>query len=162
MLKGALTAVVVTGMMCNATFAGPAENDDCGSTTRQGGFCLNDPLGCRELADSGNVEAQYWTAYNYEHGRVFPRSQLEAASWFQRAANGGDTTSMIILGFMYENGRGAPQDYILAHMWFNLAAARGCDGIDASRDRVAKLMTPDQITEAQRLAREWKPKLARP
>ena len=46
-------------------------------------------------------------------------------------------------------------------MWFNLAAARGGEDRDAAvefRDRAAKLMTPDQIAEAQRLAREWKPK----
>jgi len=28
----------------------------------------------------------------------------------------------------------------------------------AGRDRVAQLMTPEQIAEAQKLAREWKPK----
>ena len=60
---------------------------------------------------------------------------------------------------MYEDGRGVPQDYVRAHMWFNLAAsgASGHDWMIKYRDLVAAKMTPDQIAEAQRMAREWKP-----
>ncbi len=59
---------------------------------------------------------------------------------------------------MYHNGRGVTQDYVQAHMWFNLAAARGLKFPEKRRDRLAKKMTPAQIAEAQKLAREWKPK----
>ena len=59
---------------------------------------------------------------------------------------------------MYEDGRGVPQDYVLAHMWFNLAAALGHPWAANSRARLAATMTDDQIAEAERLAREWKPK----
>ncbi len=63
---------------------------------------------------------------------------------------------------MYERGRGVPQDFIQAHMWFNLAASRSSgetrDKSAEIRDFLAARMTPDQIAEAQRLAREWKPK----
>ena len=59
-------------------------------------------------------------------------------------------------------GQGVPQDYVQAHMWFNLAASRvtGEKHKDYSnaRDRVAKRMSSRQVSEAQRLAREWKPK----
>jgi len=43
-------------------------------------------------------------------------------------------------------------------MWFNLAGAHGDAGAVSLRDTVARRMTPDQIAEAQRLAREWNPK----
>jgi uncharacterized protein len=39
-----------------------------------------------------------------------------------------------------------------------LAAANGDKEGAKSRDALAKLMTPAQIAEAQKLAREWKPK----
>jgi hypothetical protein len=42
-------------------------------------------------------------------------------------------------------------------MWLNLSAAHGDDVMEVFRDKVAKLMTPAQIAEAQKLAREWKP-----
>jgi hypothetical protein len=60
---------------------------------------------------------------------------------------------------MYGNGRGVPQDYVQAHMWFNLAASRrtGEDRESAvrGRDLIADELTPDDLSEAQRLAREW-------
>ncbi len=48
-------------------------------------------------------------------------------------------------------------------MWYNLAAAGLPPGEDRdsavkNRDIAAELMTPAQIAEAQRRAREWKPK----
>jgi hypothetical protein len=47
-------------------------------------------------------------------------------------------------------------------MWYNLAGAQGSDPRNEAaitrRDALAKKMTPAQIVEAQRRAREWKPK----
>ena len=59
---------------------------------------------------------------------------------------------------MYKQGLGVLQDYPLAHMWFNLAASQGWTNARISRDQLAEKMTPAQIAEAQRLAREWVPK----
>ena len=61
---------------------------------------------------------------------------------------------------MYEHGEGVTQDYVAAHKWFNLAAANkppgeSRDGSVDNRDIVAAKMTPEQIAEAQKLAREW-------
>jgi hypothetical protein len=48
-------------------------------------------------------------------------------------------------------------------MWYNLAASRfppgeGRDLAVKNRDIIAEKMTPAQISEAQKLAREWSPK----
>jgi hypothetical protein len=40
-------------------------------------------------------------------------------------------------------------------MWFHLAAVQGHQQAHQHRDIAAIKMTPDQIAEAQRLAREW-------
>jgi hypothetical protein len=50
-----------------------------------------------------------------------------------------------------------PQNFVLAHMWYNLCAAQGEQGAVPLRDALATRMTPAQIAEAQKLAREWKP-----
>jgi hypothetical protein len=42
-------------------------------------------------------------------------------------------------------------------MWFDLLAAQGDFKAANERDKVAANMTPDQIAEAQRLARDWEP-----
>jgi hypothetical protein len=70
---------------------------------------------------------------------------------------------------MYANARGVPRDYVRAHMWANLAGSRFAgsrfagsdkerrDIAENNRNGLAARMTPAQIAEAQRLAREWKP-----
>lgn len=83
----------------------------------------------------------------------------------ERAAQ-GDASAQFNLGVIYAEGQGVPQDYVQAHKWINLAAAKGT-GEDRNkrakvRRRVAAKMTPAQIAEAQKLAREWKPTPAQP
>ena len=58
---------------------------------------------------------------------------------------------------MYYKGEGAPKDLVAAYMWRNLASAQGNDIAKTARDALEKDMTREQIAEAQRLAREWKP-----
>ena len=62
------------------------------------------------------------------------------------------------LGLKYKLGKGVAQDYVLAHVWWSLAASQGEIGATSNRNIVAGKMTPEQIAEAQKLAREWKPK----
>jgi hypothetical protein len=75
-------------------------------------------------------------------------------------ADRGEPLAEFDLGLMYELGHGVPRDLPTAHMWFNLAASNPVllDMAVANRDRIAAKMTPEQIGEAQKLAREWKPK----
>ena len=71
-------------------------------------------------------------------------------------AEEGDAGAQYDLGVRYGTGQGIPQDYVLAHMWFNLAAA-GSNGDRHINNRklAADQLTPDDLSEAQRLAREW-------
>jgi TPR repeat protein len=59
---------------------------------------------------------------------------------------------------MYFYGYGVPQDYVRAHMWSNLSAVQGDQDAIKNRDYVTVKMTPVQLAEAQKLAREWKSK----
>jgi TPR repeat protein len=77
--------------------------------------------------------------------------------WYRLAADQGYAHAQYNLGIMYAKGQGVPQDYVKAHMWFNLSAAQGEQDAAEHRDKVAQRMTPAQIAEAQKLAREWKP-----
>ena len=86
----------------------------------------------------------------------------QAVAWYRKAADQGYAFAQNSLGDMYADGHGVPQDYVLARMWFNLAASRATTAwlrpaAVKSRDDVAAKMTPAQIAEAQRMAREWKP-----
>ncbi len=72
-------------------------------------------------------------------------------------AEQGNANAQYNLGVLYDNGLGVPQDRVRAYMWLNLAAMQGRESAATIRDLVARLMTPVQISEAQKLAREWKP-----
>lgn len=78
-------------------------------------------------------------------------------------AKDGKDEAQYRLGLMYANGRDVngkdfPKNLVQAHMWLNLAAVQGNSTAQGNIDIIAEEMTPDQIAEAQRLAREWKPK----
>ncbi len=86
------------------------------------------------------------------------KDYAEAVRRLRKAADQGDAAAQDALGGMYVFGLGVKQDFVQAHMWYNLAAAQGEKLGRENRDLLAKQMTPAQITEAQKLAREWKPK----
>jgi TPR repeat protein len=81
-----------------------------------------------------------------------------AVYYLRLAANQGNDLAQRRLGQMYERGEGVQQDYVKAYMWYNLGSANGAEAGTRLRDALAKKMEPDQIAEAQKLAREWKPK----
>jgi TPR repeat protein len=66
-----------------------------------------------------------------------------------------DSIAQANLGLRYFQGQGVVQDYIEAHKWFNIAGANGNEEASKSRDIIASIMTPEQIQEAQKLAKEW-------
>ncbi len=114
----------------------------------------------RPLANQGNADAQYNLGVMYDNGLGVPQDHAEAAKWYRKAAEQGEANAQNLLGLMYGKGRGVPQDYVQAHMWYNLAASRlppGADRVGAvkNRDILSAWMTPAQIAEAERLAREW-------
>ena len=111
----------------------------------------------RKAAEQGNADAHYYLGRSYYDGKGVVQDYKEAVKWYQKAAEQNHVGAQSGLGWMYYKGEGVPQDYVTAHVWYNLAGA-GNETVRELRDSIAKNMTPVQIAEAQRLAREWKPK----
>ncbi|MEQ9642778.1 MAG: hypothetical protein RIM84_22330 [Alphaproteobacteria bacterium] len=80
---------------------------------------------------------------------------LKNLNQYQRAAENGQPTAQYHLGLLYSTGRGVPLDYISAHKWLNLAASKGDEEARRLRAELAHDMSPQEIAEAQRQAREW-------
>jgi TPR repeat protein len=118
----------------------------------------------RRSADLGDPEAPAHLARVYYDGRGVPQDFVEAAKWYRLAADRNNPRAQFNLGIMYWNGNGVSQDKVNAHLWFNLAAAnfsddpRGRAAAINNRDLVARDMTREEIAEAQKRAREWKPR----
>ncbi len=116
----------------------------------------------RPLAIQGHAEAQYNLGKMYFDGKGLPGNLATAFQWYRKAAEQGYAKAQGLLGVMYYQGLGVPQDYLQAHMWFNLSASRSpldetFETAVKGRDEVASKMSPAQIFEAQKLAREWRP-----
>ena len=109
----------------------------------------------RPLAEQGNAWAQNNLGFMYRDGTGVAQDYAEAVRWYRLAAEQGHTSAQFNLGNLYADGYGVPQDYVQAHMWWNLAASQGYEVARTNRDFIAAKMTPAQIEEAQRLAREW-------
>ncbi len=119
------------------------------------------------LAEQGNADAQYGLANLYRDGRGVPRDDEQAATWYQRAAEGGSWWAAFDLGMLYwgqslanATTDGRPDDGLVrVHMWLGIAAAReivGCVAVSAPlRDAVAQSMTSEQVARAEDLARAW-------
>ena len=100
-----------------------------------------------------NLGARY-----YQGVRGASQDYVQASAWFRKAAELGYAPAQYALGGMYAgdrygNSRGMPQDYVQAYKWYKLAAPGYRVG--SYDEWVVKKMTPAQLAEAKRLAREW-------
>jgi uncharacterized protein len=143
-------------VLSGATIAGPLE--DGVEAYHHGEYATAYQL-LHPLAEKGDARAQLNIAFLFSDGLGVPQDYAEALKWCRKAAEQGYAGAQGLLGYWYERGQGVPQDYVQAHMWFNLAASHErVSGAVEERDKLASKMTPAQIAEAQKLAREWKPK----
>ena len=109
----------------------------------------------RLAAEQGLVRAQYNLGVMYDNGQGVPQDYKEAVKWYRLAAEQGLARAQYNLGVMYGTGQGVLQDYAKVHMWFNLGASQGGENAKKGRDIVAGMMTPAQIADAQKMARDW-------
>jgi uncharacterized protein len=113
------------------------------------------------LVERGNTRAFALLGFLYEHGFGEPKTYPVAARLYAQAAVRGDPFGQAMLGLLYDKGYGVPEDFVLAYKWLNLAAAhatgRQRDVYARYRDAVGSKMSPNEITEGQRLAADWTP-----
>lgn len=112
----------------------------------------------KKRAEQGDSRVQFLLGRAYENGWWdIPKDLNEAWKWYLRASAKEHAEAQYKVGLMYVHGLGVPQSNSEAYMWFTLATSQGVGHAATKRDEIAKKMTPAQISEAQRLAREWKP-----
>jgi len=116
----------------------------------------------KKAADQGMATAQFNLGTFYQTGTGVPQDTAKAATLYLTASNQGFADAQVALGRMFADGIGVRQDLVRAHKWLNLAAStlepgKARDQIIGQREVVAKHLTPAQLAEAQRQAREWRP-----
>ncbi|MGD0024393.1 MAG: tetratricopeptide repeat protein [Xanthobacteraceae bacterium] len=123
----------------------------------------------RKSADQGNADGEFYLGLAYAKGQGVTQDYPEANKWFRKSADQGDLGAQSILGFNYAAGRGVSQNSVEALKWSILAVSQTVasqsnpnagalrDAAAHNRDLFATKMSANQIAEAQKLAREWKP-----
>lgn len=131
-------------------------------------------------AELGHANSQTSLGVMYEKGKGIPKNYQKAFYWYGKAVEQGNRDGMVRLGEMYLNDESPLQNIVIAHMWFNLATSasilelikesraytddplalfsekdrRAQDSVAKARDLLAEKMTSQQISDAQKLARE--------
>ena len=109
----------------------------------------------RLAAMQGDAEAQFNLGRMYENGKGVTQDYKKAVDWYRLAAKQGYADAQDFLGTMFCFGRGVTQDFVRAHTWYNLAAAQGSNYYaPKQRELISQQMTPQQIAEAQAMARK--------
>lgn len=112
----------------------------------------------RPLAEKGNTLAEFNLGLLYFDGKGVPQDFEQAAEWFEKAADQGYGRAQRNLGEMYAIGQGVKKDFVQSYKWLSLCAAGGNQTCADHRDWVAKKLKGSQLSAAQRMTRDWKPK----
>ena len=154
LLGGMLVVLLVSGVACkqSSSVQAPAQTETAPTAP-------TDVAALRVKANAGDADAQFNLGVWYNFGHGVPQDSAQAVAWIRKAADQGLVGAQFNLGNAYRDGHGVPQDYVEAHKWINLAASRASAADQKryaeARDSLAKLMTPAQLAEAQKLASAW-------
>ena len=94
--------------------------------------------------DFGDAELSELSAAEIDPGEIARTMPADA-----------DGEALYDLGLMYAAGRSGAADLVAAHKWLNVAVARGCMAAAQRRAELAREMSAEEISVAQRQARLW-------
>ena len=80
---------------------------------------------------------------------------MKAIRWYRIAAEHRQAEAQYNLGAMYARGVGVDIDHIKAYMWFSIAGDYS-DSEDQLYILSEFLLTPSQVTQAERMAKKWR------
>ncbi|HZR15977.1 MAG TPA: PEGA domain-containing protein [Verrucomicrobiae bacterium] len=119
----------------------------------------------RKAAEQNYPPAEYALGTCYFEGYGVTKDVPEGVDWTRKAAEQGYAPAENSYGLCFAKGKGVPQNYLEAYKWFNLSAAQGGEHNNEARINLSmaeRAMTPEQIAEGQKLARDFKPQSGSP
>ena len=72
-----------------------------------------------ELAEKGDMKAQYFCAGMYELGHSIAKDDVKALYWYEKAAEQGMKDAQQTVAFRYMQGVGTPVDQKKAAYWYD-------------------------------------------
>jgi TPR repeat protein len=109
----------------------------------------------RALAEHGDAPAQAGLGFLFHKGLGVVQDDIEAASWFEKAASQGQAEAQLLLGTLYFFGEGVQQNYVMAFAWCEIAQSNGQSDATECRDAALEHMTSAEVKQSSRLVTEW-------
>lgn len=113
----------------------------------------------RKAAELGFPEALFNLGVMYEYGQSMPKDLDKAREYYLMAAEKGDPSAQFSIGLLYDKGLGVEQNFVTAYMWWDITGD-GYIHAEHNRNSLAEEMTPMQLSEAKRMAEQWRKKHA--
>ena len=109
-----------------------------------------------KAAEQGNAQAKNNLGILYYQGFGVQKDYKKAFNWYKQAAEQKEPapSAFVKLAWMYYKGQGVIEDYIEAYKWALLGGMNG-ENVDALKQALTAKMTPSQIIEARKLAKEF-------
>ncbi len=119
----------------------------------------------QKAAELGQINAMYHLGMAYISGDGVQKDYASALHWLSRTVEYEDAygsnvlrpTAQNAIGALHEHGYGVSIDLLLAYAWYSLASSGGAQDAKTNAIRVARLLSPEQLLEAQSLLLDWKP-----
>jgi len=127
----------------------------------------------KPLAQEGDCDAEYAMGLLYLGGLGVWRNYDDAFTLWKRSAGQGQAQAQVSLAIMYAHdsmpytiidcrkGCGVERNLVEAYKWLSIAVEVGAPSEQEMAAnylaRISPLMTPEQISEGDSLARAWKP-----
>jgi putative methionine-R-sulfoxide reductase with GAF domain len=109
----------------------------------------------KQMAESGNPEAQNALGLRYAQGDGVKLDEHEAVRWFSKSAEHGNVAAQSKLGSFYYSGRGVPQDANRAYFWMVVARLSGDEASKAQTPFVRARLTRAQVASIEQEASRW-------
>jgi uncharacterized protein GlcG (DUF336 family) len=117
------------------------------------------PVAMEKAARAGDAESAYELGKVYEYGLLgATQDEARSAQWYRTAAEMGHRLAQFEASVGYYKGQGVAQDKVEAAKWWTLAMANGAsvpEWMRVSVESAEAKLTPGEIAEGRRRAREW-------
>ena len=116
----------------------------------------------RKAAEQGDSFSQFYLGNMYWEGIGVTKNEKEAVRWWEMAAAQGYAPAQNRLGKVLETGTQAVRaDKVKAYVWLALSSAQGDPEAELHRKSLARQLSSNQLSLADKLVKEWKPQRKR-
>jgi TPR repeat protein len=108
-----------------------------------------------QFVEDRSCETQFQLGQMYHQSNDRSRDYEQAVKWYSHAAKRGYRRAQHRLGTMYAKGLGVGRNFVKAYAWCKVAADQQSRFALRKMKKIESCLKPDEIAQANRLARQY-------